>query len=144
VSSCFRSFLAALLCASVAGCYVPVPETIYSRCEALGTSGWTARVERHPNEKGKMKRRIAVRGTVTLPSAGYGVSLERGPVERVEPRALQVLVRSRAPSEAAAQAVTPYQVEGIFPYDSQIGAISVRCGDGIIAEIPAIEAEPSA
>ena len=122
---------------------MPVPETVYSRCDALGATGWTARIERQPNDEGKLKRGIAVSGTVSLPSAGYAVSLDRGPIERIAPQALQVLVRTRAPAEPSAQAVTPYQVSGFFPYDERIGAIAVRCGDGILAEVPRIEPEPA-
>ena len=139
--SCFRSLLIVSFCAAAAGCYVPVPETVYSRCDALGAADWTARQEQRQVER-KSKPGVAVSGTLSLPSAGYDVSLERGPIERVEPRALQVLVRTRAPSEPAAQAVTQYEVSAFFAHDDRIGAVAVRCGDGILAEVPLLASEP--
>ncbi|TFI57904.1 hypothetical protein E2493_11950 [Sphingomonas parva] len=124
-----RSLLLVSLCAAAAGCFLPVRETVYSRCEALAATGWTARLEPRAGGGGA----VAVAGSITLPSAGYEVTLERGPVERIEPRALQVLVRTRAPDAPAAQAVTQYGVSGVFPYDGEIGAVALRCGDGILA-----------
>jgi hypothetical protein len=76
---------------------------------------------------------------VTLPSAGYSVSLEAGPVERTEPRALQVVLRTVPPGDAAAQATTRYPVQAFLPYDKEVGAIRLRCGDGILAEVSPIE-----
>jgi len=135
----FRSCFALAGCTLLAACYVPVPETVYSRCDAVGAEGWTARVERRAQPNGRKRRMIVVSGRVSLPSAGYAVSVEPGPIERTEPRALQVLLRTNAPSEAAAPAVTLYSVEGLMPYDKHIGLVRLRCGDGILAEMARIE-----
>ena len=120
-----------------------MPETIYSRCDALGASDWTAAVERRA-AGGKQKRVIVVRGKVKLPSADQEVSLERGPLGRIAPRALQVLVRTTRPAEAGSGSIATREVQAAFAWDERVGAIEVRCGDGIIAEVPRIAAEPAA
>ena len=136
-----RSCLALIACTLLTGCYVRVPETLYSRCDALGAEGWTARVEPHRRVDGKPA--ILVSGSVTLPSAGYAVSLDEGPIERTQPRALQVLLRTDGPAGPAAQAVTRYPVQAVMPFDRKIAAVRLRCGDGILAEMSTIEPAPA-
>ena len=136
--------LLAGLCLLTGGCYRAVPETIYSRCDALGASDWTAAVERRADRGGKPKRVIVVRGKVTVPSADYEVSLEKGPLGRIAPRALQVLVRTTRAGDAGAQAITARDVQSAFAWDERVEAIEIRCGDGIIAQVPRIDAEPAA
>ena len=138
-----RSFLALAACALLTGCYMRVPETLYSRCDALGAEGWTARVDPGGQADGKRGRRILVSGSVTLPSAGYSVSLDKGPIERTQPRALQVLLRTDRPDAPTAQALTRYPVEAVMPYDETIEAVRLRCGDGILAEMSTIEPAPA-
>ena len=128
--------------ALLTGCYVRVPETLYSRCDALGAEGWTARVERRTQANGRERRGILVSGSVTLPSAGYAVSLDRGPIERTRPRALQVLLRTTPPSAPETPAVTRYPVQAFMAHDARIEAIRLRCGDGILAEVLRIEPAP--
>lgn len=138
-----RLCLALAAFALLTGCYVRVPETLYSRCDAIGAEGWTARVERRTQANGRTNRGIFVSGSVTLPSAGYAVALDEGPIERTRPRALQVLLRTTPPSTPETQAVTRYPVQGFMSYDAGIEAVRLRCGDGILADVPRIEPAPA-
>jgi hypothetical protein len=121
-----------------------VPETVYSRCDALGASDWTAGVERRADRGGKQRRVIVVRGKVTVPSTDHEVSLDRGSLGRIAPRTLQVLVRTTRSGDAGAQAMTTRDIQGAFAWDERVEAIEVRCGDGIIAQVPRIAVEPAA
>ena len=139
------SILAGIL-ASLAGCNVPVPETVYSPCNALSSANWTARVEGYWTRHGKPlhRRNLIVEGDVTMPSGGYALSIEPGALQRTEPRFQQVHLRTQGEGDAATQAVTTQHVVGRFPYDKKVEGVAVRCGDGIIAEIADIAPEPSA
>ena len=139
----FSPPLLLLLGAALGGCYVRVPETVYSRCDALGSSGWTAQHARQPDVHGRIKRVLLVQGKVSLPGSGYGVSLEKGSLQRIEPRALHVLLRTDGDRDPQAQP-TVYDVRAAFPYDRRVRALAIRCGDGILAEIPEIAPEVSA
>lgn len=131
---------AALLAAALGGCVIPVsvPETVYSPCHA-GTSGaWRAEVESYLTAHGKPLTRynLVVTGEVTVPTGGFRVWLEEGPVQEIEPRTLQVLVRTDPPVEGATQAIVTHQVRGVFPAQKRIGQVSLRCGDGTLAIVP--------
>ena len=139
----FAPPLLILLCGALGGCYVRVPETVYSRCDAVGSSGWTAQVSRQPDVNGRLKRVLLVRGRVSLPGSGYGVSLEQGSLERIKPRTLQLLLRTDGARDPQAQAIA-YDVRAAIPYDRRVQAIAIRCGDGILAEVPTIAPEASA
>ena len=133
--------LAALL--PLAACVPdPTPEPIYSACRVLGSSDWTARVEIYPSASPKpfLRRRLIVTGRVTTASGAY-VSLERGPVARLDNPVQQVLVRTEGSAEAAAAPVT-HNVRGVFPALDHYGGVAIRCGDGIIAEIRDVAVPP--
>jgi hypothetical protein len=124
----------------LASCH-SVPETIYSRCDAISSADWKARVESYQTEHNRplTRRRFVVTGEVTVPTGGYAVSLDEGHLQRIRPRRLQLLLRTAAPAEAATQARTTERVTGVFPYDRRVEGFAIRCGDGIIADIPRIE-----
>lgn len=131
---------AVLLAGALAGCVipVPVPETVYSPCHALSSGNWTAQVESYLTAHGKPLTRynLVVAGEVTVPTGGFRVWLEEGPVQEIEPRTLQILVRTDPPAQGATQAVVTHQVRGAFPAKERIAQVSLRCGDGILALVP--------
>jgi hypothetical protein len=125
---------AAALLAALAGCLMPVRERIYSRCAVLGSSNWSAR---HFAVAGGGSA-VAVSGTVTLPTGGYRLALEPGPLLDLNPPVQQVILRTRPPVGNATQAVTEQTVSVGLRLQEKAQALSVRCGDGVIAEIAAI------
>ena len=139
-----RSSAAALLLLLPAACVVhtPVPETIYSTCHVLGSSGWTARVEvfesNHPIPV--LDRRLIVTGKVTT-AGDLFVSLERGPVARLDDPVQQIMVRTEGTPQANVAPVT-HNVRGEFPALKRYGGVALRCGDGIIGEIKDVPMPP--
>jgi hypothetical protein len=119
---------------------MPVEDRIYSPCHVTASSDWTAHVERFPTAHIRpiMKRMLVVEGKVTVPSAGYDVSLDLGPLEKLQPRVQQVLVRSSGPDSSEAAAPVVQSVRGVFPARRHYGSIRIRCADGTLAIIPSV------
>jgi hypothetical protein len=125
---------------------VPVPETTYSPCHALGSGDWKARVEKrdvtrhHPPLR---KWRLIVDGTVTVPE-GYDVFLERGPVQKLRDPIQQIMIRTNGsafpPTDAAP---TRVPVHGEFEALKRYGGVTLRCGDGTLGLIPFVPRIPS-
>ncbi|HEX9965973.1 MAG TPA: hypothetical protein VGB04_13440 [Allosphingosinicella sp.] len=134
----------ALALALPAGCIstAEVPETIYSACHVLKTSDWKAQVELFPNSSPipYVRRKLVVTGKVTT-AAGYSASIDEGPVSRLDEPVQQVLVRTEGRPEAGAAPVT-HNVRGVFTAMKSYGGVSIRCGDGIIAEIAEVPVPP--
>ncbi len=119
----------------------PTPEPIYSACRGvLGSSDWQARVETYPNSTPIpfVRRRLVVSGKVTT-AGGLYVSLERGPVARLDDPVQQVLLRTEG-SPGGAPVVQ--NVRTTLPARDHYGAVAIRCGDGIIAEIKDVAIPP--
>ena len=114
-----------------------VEEHVYSTCHAVRSSDWSAHVERIPDHHNRpiYKPTLIVTGRVTVPSDGYSVSLDLGPVQKLDAPVQQILVRTVPPSEPAAQALTDVDVRGAFPALKRYGAVTIRCGDGTLAII---------
>ena len=137
-----RAALAPLL--GLAACIPsPAPEPIYSACHVLGSSDWKARVETFPSASPKpyLRRRLIVTGKVTTEGGGFYVSLDRGPVSRLDDPVQQVLVRTEGSAEAGGVPVV-HNVRGVFPALDHYGGVAIRCGDGIIAEIKDVTIPP--
>lgn len=119
------------------------PEPIYSTCRVLGSSDWKARVETYPSASPipYVRRRLVVTGRVTTAGGGFYVSLDEGPVERLDDPVQQVLVRTEGSAEAGAAPVT-HNVRAVLPALDHYGGVAIRCGDGIIAEIRDVPIPP--
>ena len=112
-----------------------VEEPVYSTCHAVGSSDWSAHVERIPDHHNRpiYKPTLIVSGRVTVPSDGYSVSLDLGPVRKLDGPVQQILVRTQPPSGPAAQTLTTVDVRGAFPALKRYQSVHIRCGDGILA-----------
>jgi hypothetical protein len=126
---------ALLVLAGLGGCYWQVPESLYTPCSAIGSRDWQARIVDTP------RPRLVVSGQVAVPTGGYRVALQRGPVQRLAPPVQQVVLRTTPPKGSATQAVVTHAVQGTFEPDEGVERVEVRCGDGIVALIPTIERE---
>lgn len=117
-----------------------VDDPVYSTCHAIGSSGWNAHVERIPDHHNRpiLKPWLIVSGQVTVPSAGYSVSLDLGPVRKLDAPVQQIMVRTEPPAGPAAQVLTTVNVNGTFPALKHYGAVTIRCGDGTMAIIKPI------
>jgi hypothetical protein len=127
------------------GCLMlPVVEDhVYSTCHALGSSGWTARVEYIPDHHNRpiYKPTLIVSGRVTMPGEGYALSLDLGPVQKLDAPVQQILVRTDPPSGPAGEARREVFVRGAFPALKHYGAVTIRCGDGTVAIIKPVPRE---
>ena len=134
----FAPLLASLL---FTGCASASVDPVYSSCRAMATRDWSAHVEvdkpavfPFPEEAV-----LVVSGTVEVPSGGYRLAIDPGPVVRLEPPVQQVILRTTPPEGMATQAITEQRVSGAVPWDGRAKSVSIRCGDGTIAEVPAID-----
>jgi hypothetical protein len=118
---------------------IEVPDTIYSPCHAIGSSGWSAHVETYLTQHNRpvTRRHLVVDGKVIVPGPGYSVALDLGPLERLQPRVQQVIVRTSGESSTG-DAPTTVAVRGVFPPHKHYGPIRIRCGDGTLATIAAV------
>jgi hypothetical protein len=125
--------------ALLGSCAMVVPETIYSPCHVSGSSDWSARIEIHRQPLILLPSRryeLIVSGTVTVPTGGYTVWLEEGPLQEVRPRSQQIMVRTTPPEGIATQAEATHRVSGVFAVPKNVGQVAIRCGDGIIGMVP--------
>jgi hypothetical protein len=115
---------------------IDVPDTIYSPCRAIGSSDWTAHVETYltAHNRPLTRRHLVVEGKVTVPGPAFAVSLDLGPLERLQPRVQQVIVRTSGET-GSGDTPTTRAVRGVFPGRKHYGPIRVRCGDGTLATI---------
>lgn len=123
------------LLAGLAGCHDPIRDPVYTRCSAIATSDWQARIVDL-----RSGPRLVVDGRVTLPTGGYRVELESGPVQRLEPPVQQVILRTTRLRGGATQAVVTHEVQGVFAHEEGVERVAVRCGDGTVALIATIGA----
>jgi hypothetical protein len=135
----FRLALILSLPLLAGGCLMlPVVEDpVYSTCHAIASSGWTARVDYIPDHHNRpvFKPTLIVSGRVTVPSDGYAVSLDLGPVQKVAGPIQQILVRTEPPPSAETPAPTIVAVHGAFPALKRYDEVTIRCGDGTLAII---------
>src|SRR3954467_11183951 len=112
-------FAASLLLPLLAGgcLMLPVVENhVYSTCHAMGSSGWTARVDYIPDHHNRpiYKPTLIVSGRVTVPGEGYAVSLDLGPVQKLDAPVQQIMVRTDPPSSPTSGAKREVFVRGAF------------------------------
>jgi len=88
---------------------------------------------------GPERPKLWVTGNVTAPTGAWAVALERGPLQESHPAVQQVLVRAAPPRGASPQAPERHELRASFPYEQEIGAVTVRCGRDVIATIGSIE-----
>ena len=133
-----RQLAAAAAALALVGCAVRVPEETFSHCDAAASGAWTAQIQSYRTTEpvARTGRSLVVSGAVTVPSGGYRVWLEEGPLLDIEPRTQQILVRTDPPDEGATMAIVPHRLTGAFRARKKVGEVVIRCGDGIIAVVP--------
>ena len=127
---------ALLLFAATAACATQPVSPDVGSCPFRNAGGWRAWVDRMP---GPDRPRLWVTGNVSAPTGGYRVWLELGPVLEIHPPIQQVLVRAEAPDGPATQAVVTHEVRGSFEAMPEYGAVTVRCGSEVLADIRPVE-----
>ena len=131
----------------LAGCVTPAPaDPYYSTCKAISTRDWTAEfnVEKNPNIFEPDVATVLVRGKVTVPTGGYELAIEAGPLVQLKPPVQQVLLRTVAPDGMATQAIVEEEVSGRVPFDRRATSVAIRCGDATLARVPVTGVPPAA
>lgn len=130
---------AALALLLLSGCAaVPMPTEPGAACPIAGSSDWAAWVNAMPGP-GPNGQHLIVTGKVTVPTGGYRVSLEPGPVREIHPPVQEVILNVVPPSGAATQAIVEHEVRTSVPALPSYGAVIVRCGRDTVATIENVE-----
>jgi hypothetical protein len=129
-----RPCLPLLLVGLTSACVVPIPEPVYSACRGISGGDWRASIERVPRWRGGKPRKpiLVVSGKIAAAEA-VDARLALGPVEKLDRRVQQVLVRTEGMAAANAPLVTR-AVSGRFEA-GEVEAVRIRCGDGVFASI---------
>jgi hypothetical protein len=127
-----------LLVGLASGCIVPIPEPIYSTCRATSGGDWHAVIERVPRWRGGKPKKpmLVISGKVNLPD-GVDATLALGPVEKLDTRVQQILVRTEGIAAATDAPLVSREVRGRFDA-GEVESVRIRCGDGIFASIASV------
>jgi len=102
-------------------------------CPIYETRAWHAWID-NAGENGS--NRLIVFGQVDLPSPGFIVDWEAGPMDRMNPPSWRVRLRATPPNGAVAQVIMPTDLTMILPTDiSRFRSIVILCGDRSLVEI---------
>lgn len=129
-----RTFLPLLAAAAaLGGCATTTPKG-----EACGatTSGWRAWINAMP---GPERPQLIVLGQVTVPTGGYRIALAPGPTREIDPPVQELILTVTPPSGPATQAIVTREVRAQMPALPRYGAVAVRCGSEIVAEISPVD-----
>jgi hypothetical protein len=137
-----RSCLSILLAGLTAGCVVPIAEPVYSTCRGVSGGDWHASIERVPRWRGgrPIKPILVVSGRINVPET-VDVSMILGPVEKLERRVQQILVRTDGSAPEGAPLVAR-SVSARFEA-GEVQSVRIRCGDGIFASIATVPENPA-
>jgi hypothetical protein len=103
----------------------------------IASSGWNAWIDRMPGPNDNPT--LHVRGTVTVPQDGFTFTWREGPMDRMMPPGLRLILEPRPP-EIGTQVISeePVAYSGpAFPQGYRV--IYVICGEDQLAEITDIE-----
>lgn len=121
---------------ALAGCAAPPAEGQAGGCPTRSTTGWRAWINAMP---GTEPPRLLVTGEVTVPTGGWRVALTLGAIREIDPPVQEVILTLDPPSGFATQAIVTHEARGSFPALPRYGAVIVRCGGDVIAEISPVE-----
>ena len=119
---------------ALAGCTTPATDTD-GACAATSTSNWRAWIDAMP---GPERPHLIVNGQVTVPTGGYRIALAPGAVREIDPPVQEFVLTVDPPDGPATQAMVTHEVVRRMPALPRYGAVVVRCGSEIVAEISPI------
>ncbi len=111
---------------------LPTPD-----CPILSSTDWAAWVNAMPGPVARPK--LIVTGRVTVPTGGYRVTLQQGPLQEIHPPIQQMILRAQPPSGGATQAVVTHEVRAELPALESYGSVTIRCGSSTLASITDVE-----
>ena len=115
---------------------IPVDDKMVNNaniCNVYESSNWQAAVKK--NDAGNLN--LKVTGDVVMPTPGYKIEWNRGPMDRRQPPSLRLILKATPPAGVASiQVLTQQNVE--FIMDSPVPkyrSIIILCGDKKLSEI---------
>ena len=115
----------------------PAPDGPTGDCPIVRSAGWQAHVNAMPGPN--RNPRLIVRGDVTVPTGGYSLALQAGPVAESYPVQVTVRLIATPPDGPATQALETREVRGSFRSEERVGSVTVRCGTRVLARISPVE-----
>lgn len=115
------------------------PAVIESTCSIYESAKWHAWLDKGSEDGGL---RLNVSGEVTVPSPGYTVSWQMGPMDRAFPPSLRLRLTTLAPPagqmniQMLTKQAIDYTVASRVP---KYRSIMIICGDELLAEIPDVQ-----
>lgn len=102
-------------------------------CPVVSSQDWEAWLARTPYSGDRLM--LHVRGSVSMPTPGFAVSLREGPSTRSFPPTQMVVLEARPPlNDIAAQVITTASVSVILPGQEAYKAVRVVCGKEMLHE----------
>ena len=125
--------------AGLAGCTAATgsaPPPSRAECPISESSDWAAWVSAMP---GPDRPKLIVTGKVTVPTGGYRLALEEGPLLEIHPPIQQVMLIVERPGGSVTQAIVTHEVRLELPALESYGGVTVKCGDAVLADIRPVE-----
>ena len=130
-------FASALLLASCATAPPPQGPVGSAECGITASSDWAAWVNAMPGPNARPT--LIVTGKVTVPTGGYRFEWRDMRVMESYPVQVEVELDAIPPAGPATQAVVTHDVRGQWPIAPPVGALTVRCGNTVLARISPVE-----
>ena len=107
-------------------------------CPVSDSKNWAAWINAMPGP-GAGRPRLIVKGEVTVPTGGWTLALEQGPLAESDPPVQTMELRAEAPSGMATQAIVTQEVRAELPALPRYGSVVIRCGAETLATISPVE-----
>lgn len=112
-------------------------ETPQSDCPVLESSDWIAWINQMP---GAGQPTLNISGKVVVPTGGYSLSVQMGPLDRSMPPSQRLILTATPPDGPALQALTTMDVREQFPaIVPSYRSIIIVCAKTTLAEINTVE-----
>ncbi len=133
IGICMNRLFAAAAAFALAGCQTAAAPSAPARCPIISSSDWQAWVNAMPGPSSRPK--LIVTGKVTVPTGGYRFAWRDMRVMESYPVQVAVELAAIPPDGMATQALVTHDVRGEWPIDPPVGALTVRCGEKVLARI---------
>lgn len=107
-------------------------------CPITESKEWGAWINAMPGP-GSGRPRLIVKGNVTVPTGGWTLKLEQGPLAESDPPVQTMELLATPPSGMATQAIVTQEVRAELPALPRYGSVVIRCGSETLATIRDVE-----
>ena len=115
----------------------PAGGPVRTACPIVNSSGWAAWVNAMPGPNARPT--LIVTGKVTVPTGGYRFAWRDMRVMESYPVQVAAALEVIPPAGPASPAVVTHDVRGQWPISPPVGAMTIHCGDRVLARIAPVE-----